>query len=663
MSMAQKLIMIWGGCLLAGLALIPYFVRKQKRKLSGQEDKFNAIKIDKKYFKYLNGFLTKKKFSHIVKSYNALSCMTEGQVRFKSVKIFERALITSVCIPLFLLITTKDPIVSLLGILVSMVYYQITVDKDIDSMYRTIITEVSRLVQSISLNYMEYNNVPRSILDAERGEYLGIIVDEMYSILTDVDVKNKLSAFIAKSPLKLLCELVEVCQITTDHGDYYNERGESKFIEQLSVIEKEVNLEIRTMHIQKLKFNMLDKVALAGVIFMPVVDWYLLKEIPGTSIFVKGVPGMAIKVFIMLLTIAAYYVISIINKKSIVNSTDYSESIYQLSQNKKFRKILETVIPRSYKNVTKLEKLLDESLSAHSFDTLYTSKIVYASFLFVLGMILSVVFIITARVYIYNNTGSLSFIPILVDARVQEDIDRMDPIYMAMEDKPTGDDLLTFVDDNVRGLNDIDIRDQAARLEKKWDTYTNIRFKWYYILVFYCMGVVGWYIPNLQIKLRKFMVKFEADEDASQLQTVMITLSGTGLSVYEVLYRLMEMATVHKTSISYTCQIFTKDPERSLDILSDQSAVEEFKRMCTKLKKSIFNLPIRDAFRNVVVEKEQSLAIKEMDAMNQVNRKANLANVLAVAPVACVLVLQTLLPLMVLGFQQILNMQSTLSGM
>lgn len=663
MSVQQKILMIWGSCLVAGLLLIPYFLRKAKRKQSGTEDKFNEVKIEKKYIFYTSHFLTRKRFNTIIKSYQALSCMTEAQVKNKSVKLFEKALLVSTAIPVGLLITTQDAVIALLGVLIALVYYTITVEKDIDDMYRVIVREVSDLVQSITLNYMEYNNIPRSVLEGERGEYLTIIVDEIYSIITDVNSKKRLNEFIAKSPLKILCELAEVCQITNDHGDSLNDRGESKFVEQLGVIEKEVNLEIRTLHVQKIKFNMLDKVALAGIVFMPVVDWYLLDQIPGTAVIIKGVLGMGIKVFIMLLTIVAYYVISTINKKSVVSSTDFSELIYQISQDRRCKKIIDKIKPKAYKTVIKVESNLEEALSSHTLDTLYAAKGFYTVFMVVLGCFLSVMFIISARAAIYNNTGTLSFIPIVVEKRVQEDIDRMDKIYMEMEEKPVGEDLLNFVEGSVRNLNMLDIQDQAARLKKKWDVYSSIGFKWYYLVIIYCMGVIGWFIPDMQLKLRKFMVKFEAEEDASQLLTVMITLSGTGLSVYEVLYRLLDLSTIHKSSISYACQTFIKDPEFALEVLSDNSRVPEFKRMCTKLRKSIYNLPIQDAFGNIVVEKEQSLSIKEMDVMNMVNKKANLANLLACAPVACVLIFETLLPLMILGFKQILDMQSTLGGM
>jgi hypothetical protein len=663
MSIQQQIMTIWVIILSVSILSIPIFIARAKRKQSGKQEKYNIAKLEKKYTFYSNFFLTRKNFNSILKSYQSLSCMTQQQIKNKSIKLFEKSVTTSLAIPVGLIITTQDIVIGLLGLLISLVYYNLTIEKDIDDVYRLIIKEVSVLVQSIVLNYMEFNNIPRAILESDRGQYLTVIVDDMYNVLSDVDSENKLRDFINKSPLKTLTELMSVCQITKEHGDERNERGESKFVEQLGVIEKEINLEIKVLHLQKQKFNLLDKITLAGIIAMPAVDWFLLSKIPGTAIIVKGVLGMAIKVFILLITMVAYYVISVINKKSVVSGTDFSESTYQLSQNKRIRRFIDSIKPKSYKNVIKMESLLEESLSSHSIETFYTEKIIYCVFMGLLGLFLSITFIITARNYIYNRTGTLSFLPIIVEKRMQEEIDRMDTIYMELEEKPVGQELLDFIDSNVRNLNMIDLQEQAARLNKKWNTYSNIYFKWNYILIIYGMGVIGWFAPNMKIKLRKFLVQFEAEEDASQLQTVMITLSGTGLSVYEILHRLLDLSTIHKNSISYACQTFVKDPEFALDVLSDNSKIPEFKRMCTKLKKSIFTLPIRDAFKNIVVEKEQSLAIKEMDAVNMVNKKANLANMLAMAPAACVLILQALLPLLILGFKQMMDMQANLGGM
>lgn len=663
MSLQQQIILIWGGCLLIGILVIPYFIRKSKNKANGTTEKYNNVKVQKKFKFYSTNFLTRKNFNNIVKSYVALSCMTEKQLRGKSVKVYEKTMLVCILIPLLLLITLKNPILAFIGVLLSLVYYTTTVSKDIDSVHRTLISDISILVQSISLNYAEYNNIPRSVLEGERGDYLGNYVDEIYRILTEVDSETKLNDFIARSPLKLLCELAEVCQITNDYGDVVDSVTGSKFISQLELIEKKINLEINILALQNIKFKLLDKVALAGIVLMPIVDTFLLNQMPGTAAFINSVFGMGIKALIILLTIVAYYVISTINQKSVVSTTDFSELSYKLSQENRFKRVLDTIKPREYKKNIKVEELLSESLSSNTIDIFYTTKFMYMVFMAILGIVLSITFVITARTLIYDSTETLTFIPVLVEKRMQEDIVKMDKEYMELEEKPIGEDLLNFVSSSLREETSMQVTEQAERLTKKWDLYSNIKFKWYYLVVIYLMGVIGWFVPNMQIKLRKFMVKFEAEEDVSQMLTVMVTLAGTGLSVYEILYRLLGLSTIHKSNISYACQSFVKDPELAMDILAYSSNVTEFKRMCSKLKKAIYNIPVQDAFRNIVMDNTQALSRKELNSENIVKRKANLANLLAVAPVVCVFILQVLVPLFVLGFSQILGMESSLSGM
>lgn len=662
MSLGTQLAIVWG--LTAVGAVIAFFIMfaRAKRKRDGLTEVYNQAKIVKKFRFYSSNVFTRKQFNSIVKSYNSLSCMTELQVQNKSVKIFEKAMVWAFLIPVFITVAFNNPILGILSILVSLVYYNIVITKDITDIQQTVIIEVANLVQSISLNYMEYSNIPKSVLESERGEYLSVIVDEMYDILTSIESKKKMREFIAKSPLKVLSELIEVCQTTNEYGDSLNDRGTPKFIEQLDVIEEEVGVQIKVITAQKLKFKSCGTVAMFGIFTSPIVDIFLLNFIPGTTPFIKGVFGLGIKALLIFATIASYYVISTINKPTVVASTDVSEFIYGLSIHRKFSLLVKQMKPKKYKTVTSVEANLRESLSSHSIDTLYTYKIFLAIFMFVVSFFLCLCFILISKNTILNTYTSLSAQPILVEKRMMDDIRRMDAKYFEMEEKPTGEELSAFVESSVRGLNMLDIQNQSSRLETKWKEYNSIGMKWYYLIIFYLIGIAGWFVPDMQLKLRRFMVKFEAEEDASQLLTVMITLSGTGMSVYEVLYRLHDLASIHKSAIGYACQSFTRDPILTLSILSDKSKIPEFKRMCSKLKKSVYNVPIKDAFRDITSEKMRALSKKEMYDLDTVNKKANLANLVAYIPIVIVMIFQAIAPIMVLGMSNLMDVQNTLNG-
>lgn len=675
-NVTRMLIAIWGTVILGIFIAIPYFIRKSMLKSSGKADQVNMEKMIKKYDFYMGNFLTSKSFHNVVKSYISLSCLSTIQVKEKSVKIYERAMLISIAIPIFLTITTQSVMLGLLGAVAGAVYYNTLVTKTIDKMYKELTEDVAIFLQTLQLNYMEYNNIGKSIIEADRGSYLDSVVEDIFEILTSTNSERKLRDFFTKSPMKTFCKIAEVCYTTDQYGDSYTEKGDSKFVQQIAIIEQEIFLEIRTLKEQELRFKSLDKIALAGLIAMPIVDIYLLSQLPGTSIIVKGMIGMVTKSVIILLTIAAYYVITLFNSKSIVTQTDFSETTFRLSQDKRVSKIVEKIKPKDKKTLAKVEFNLAKALSANSISTLYTSKLTGFVFGLIVGLFACFIFIVSAKSFIYHNTQSLTITPILVEERVQEDIDEMDAEFMAMEpeERPTNvmpeivtgeevedTELFAYIQQNVRNINDWDTQIQADRMSKKLELYNNIYFKWYYLLVVYAIGVVGWFLPNIKLKLRAFLVKFEADEDSAQLQTVMITLASTGMSVYDVLYRLTSLSTVHQSALSYACQSYTLDPELALVRLGESSDVTDFKRMCIKLRKAIYAIPIGDAFRNIITEKEQYLDMQELHLKDMIRRKSSIANLLSMAPFVCVILLQILMPLMLLGYLQFMEMYQSLS--
>ena len=659
--------MVKSSLLIFAVVLIPtsfggmYYYRMKKLKQSGKLMAVKAAKLEKRFNFLMNNFLTRKAFNNLVRSYVALSCLTQKQVHEKSVKLFTRSVVVSLIIPLGLMVAEQDVIITLMGFLIALVYYNLKVTSSINQMYNVIMGEVSTFVSSLQVNYLEYNNIPRAVLEADGGQYLNLVINDIYNILVSLQSQKALQEFVSKTPLKILAEIALVCQVTNEYGDTYDNRGSSKFIEQLGVIEKEINLDIRIAHKQKIMFASLDKIALAGIVMMPIVDYYLLSNMPGTSVFIKGIPGEFIKCIIILVTVVAYYVISVVNTKSVAATTDFSELVYNISQRKKFRPILQAIKPKKYKTLLKVEYRLQGALSANTLDTLYTSKLLFAVITTIFVLVATIVFCISAKVFVYNNTGTLSLIPETLPERVYEDVIKMDKKYMSLEEKPMGDALKDFVRNSV-DLNELDVEKQAARLQKKWDIYQATGFHWYYLVLAWVCGLIGWFVPDLKILLRKREVMLEAYDDASQLQTVMITLSGTGLSVYEILFRLLDISTIHRGAISYCTQTFIRDPGMALEVLAQSSSVTDFKRMCLKLKESVFDLDIRDAFRNIVTEKEQALSIREMDMLARLESKANLATKLAFGPTVAVIGLQVLGSLGYLALTQLTSVSGSLNA-
>ena len=234
-------------------------------------------------------------------------------------------------------------------------------------------------------------------------------------------------------------------------------------------------------------------------------------------------------------------------------------------------------------------------------------------------------------------------------------IKEVDYIYMTSEEKPEDDVTRNLVKGRVSGLEDMEIEQQVDRLSTKWDRYYGISFKWYYPIFIYLFGVLGWFTPEASIAIRKFLVKFEAAEDAMQLQSLMITLQSTKYDVRKCLYWMAQESTVHKAVFQYAYVEYGSDPELALTRLKDSVSLRDIKRLVAKLEKAMYDLSIEDAFRDISLDKQNSLAINEMLQNQQLEAKKEFARSLANAPLTIALYAEFVIPVLLLGYTQLVS--------
>lgn len=167
--------------------------------------------------------------------------------------------------------------------------------------------------------------------------------------------------------------------------------------------------------------------------------------------------------------------------------------------------------------------------------------------------------------------------------------------------------------------------------------------------------MLGWFTPEASIAIRKFLVKFEAAEDAMQLQSLMITLQSTKYDVRKCLYWMAQESTVHKAVFQYAYVEYGSDPELALTRLKDSVSLRDIKRLVAKLEKAMYDLSIEDAFRDISLDKQNSLAINEMLQNQQLEAKKEFARSLANAPLTIALYAEFVIPVLLLGYTQLVS--------
>lgn len=651
---------------LATVVAFIYFVGKAKIK----ENKAAALKQKRKLHNrfsfYYNNVIIRGPFRRIVEMYASLSCYDSDAVKEESVKLFEKNVAIVILLPVVALIVMKDALIAILMAFMGYVYYESTVEKENDKIYVKLMEDCSMTISSVREKYLETDNIPLAILYAEKSKYLEAPMHNIYRILTDTDGAERLEKFQHSYPVAIIKTFANTCYIVNENGAVKHENGADSFSEDMTTLRQECDSEIRRLTKQKIAFNSLQMLSLAGLVIMPAFEWYLLTQIPGTASLLKGFYGLAIHVAVMLTTMFSYHYISTSCRPSVVNQIDKTTWIDQLSKNKKVRDFVEEISPKKYRTTVKLKSLLDDSLSAKDVRYIYTSKPIYSIAGFVAAFVVLLFGTITVRDNFYNNYNSLSFIPQTVTETQHNQIVRMDNDFMELkqDEYEAYDDetLQSYVKGRITGISDSDASEQVKRLRKKYEGYHGAHYYWWWWLVCYAVAVLCWFVPEITLKVRKKMVAYEATNDVSQLQTMMIVLSETKMDVYKALCWLEKQAAVHKAAIRKCHYSYIADPIAALEKLEKSSPVNDFKRLLRKLKSSVYTLSLHDAFSDMALDKAQTLTITEMLRGEELEQRKNSAKLIAVAPAALALIGCFIGPVLILGVSEMVDTLNNLSN-
>jgi hypothetical protein len=162
---------------------------------------------------------------------------------------------------------------------------------------------------------------------------------------------------------------------------------------------------------------------------------------------------------------------------------------------------------------------------------------------------------------------------------------------------------------------------------------------------------------------RARMVQYEAFADVSQLQTMMIVLSDTKMDVYRAISWLEKQAALHKFPILKCHYTYAANPMKALDELEDTSPINDFKRIVRKLKSAVYTLSLRDAFSDVILDKNQSLAITEMIRTQELELRKNSARLIALVPAGIALLGCFMGPVLILGITEMMDTLSKLGNL
>lgn len=628
-----------------------------KQKKISERQKFQ--KYNKRFRFYYDFVLTRGMFRKIYEQIASLAVYSFLEARLQTVKFFEASLISSLVIFVVGFFALGDIVSGIVLTLFAFVMINTTVNKRIDNVNFETLKATSALLLSLRENYTRLRNIPDALTEAKCAPILQRQLDTIYLICTATDAEERLNHFYEECPNRIIRTLATTCYIRADSGE--DEGQESPFKQGLALIKDEVDQEVRRLINQRLMFNSLDKLPFIPLFLYPLIKIFYVNMISATAAVFESATGYIIKLVVVVACFISYYVLSTMNNASTARTDDRLLFIVNLMHNSRVHRFAKTLIPKNFQKRLKLQKKIDGCLSSKTPAYVYFEKLIIASVMFVVSIVFSIIILISARNAVYHSLASpVMSVELTYTAEQERDTRALDAEVLAMDACPPLEELEERFEDIFKRATSMDIQTQAERLTQKYETYHNTVFKWWYAFIYIgCFGL-GWLIPDLLLELRSKLVKSEAELDVLQLQTIIAILMDTNLDTMSVIYWLAKSSDIHKDILTYCYHEYTRDPLFALKHLQSKSAIPEFANMCDKLVTTIHQVTLKEAFEDLISERDNTMKIREVVQNEALKSKRNIAGPIATMPMMVWMVAVFLVPIGIVAIRSALNMLGNL---
>ena len=623
-----------------------------------------AVKREKTYrklYKILTSFfLSQSKILKIHNQIAMLSVYSSKEIMMLSTKYYLISTGISLALMLAAILLFKDALSMLMCIMFAILVNNVLIDKQIDKSNLLVFKALSKAVSAIRQEYLRLGSVAEAIGEAEYDEIVRHPMNEIYAILTSSNAELRLQEFFEATPFRTIQTLAGVAYSIHNYGDSKDEHGTSNFVQALTILASDINTEIDRVVRRKQKFGKIEYLPFVPVIGMPLFESYFMSIMPGTALIYNGTLGYIFRAVTILSCIFSYSTVSRINSTKAYKEDDRDIWVINLLRNKTIKNIVNTIVPKGRKAYLK-EKKLKSVLSHMSLEQLYTKKLACAAFALILSLITAVSTVSLGRDFAETSTQQLSLVATNeMNEYEAQSIRALDKTFLEREGEWGEAELKALIKSYMPGLSDLQVLDQVKRLQDKQKTLANAYFKWWYFWICAVISVIGWFGPELMMILRKNIVEAEAEDDFLQLQTLVSIIMNTDADTLDALYQLSQHSKVHKDMLTYCYHCFPSNPEKELARLQSKTRIIEFKRFIGKLALTIGDLSLREAFGDLLMEREHTIKMREIVMNASLGRKRGLCGPLSMAPIILMVVGSLVLPLGILGIKEFMGALSSM---
>ena len=608
---------------------------------------------------FLKGYLLKLR-----RRLEIINVDDEYAIRRDSAKILSRTLLILVPIMTASIIVTHTNFLLLSIVLIFEVFM---VDSFIDGMAdkidNTLLKEQLDFFAEIRHAYHEFNMVEEAIYQISQDDEKNISKqgEKIYEVLIANDPETELEKYYDIAPNPYLKEFAGISYLTKEFGDRKVDKS-SLYLKNVNNITEEMQIEILKRDKIDYVFQSLSIISIVPVLGLEPLKNWAIDNFSFTQSFYCGKLGMAVQIFVILLTVICYLLLrKIKNNGSTEKNTQNTENPWQAKvyKNPIGKKIVDLFIPKKgTRDFIKVQKLLKDTASKLKMEWLYVNRITIAIVTFLVSIFLFVQLHATSVNWIYTNpTTDYDIMGGVTGTELQEAMAKTesDNKFLDMfkgNTKATVQDIQKAMErsKDYADSDEKEIETAANRVYNKLQKINKEYLGWFEVLLAVVFMVIAYMAPIWIMYFQLKMRQMEMEDEVMQFQTIILMLMRIERVNVEIILEWLERyANIFKEPIAKCVNNYEAGAWEALEELKNETNYQQFIRIVESLQAAVEKIPIRDAFDELDSERDYYQAKRRESNDRLIAKKARIGRILGFIPMVAMFVLYLIVPLVFIG--------------
>ena len=608
---------------------------------------------------FLKGYLLKLR-----RRLEIINVDDEYAIRRDSAKILSRTLLILVPIMTASIIVTHTNFLLLSIVLIFEVFM---VDSFIDGMAdkidNTLLKEQLDFFAEIRHAYHEFNMVEEAIYQISQDDEKNISKqgEKIYEVLIANDPETELEKYYDIAPNPYLKEFAGISYLTKEFGDRKVDKS-SLYLKNVNNITEEMQIEILKRDKIDYVFQSLSIISIVPVLGLEPLKNWAVNTFSFTQSFYCGKLGMAVQIFVILLTVICYLLLrKIKNNGSTEKNTQNTENPWQAKvyKNPIGKKIVDLFIPKKgTRDFIKVQKLLKDTASKLKMEWLYVNRITIAIVTFLVSIFLFVQLHATSVNWIYTNpTTDYDIMGGVTGTELQEAMAKTesDNKFLDMfkgNTKATVQDIQKAMErsKDYADSDEKEIETAANRVYDKLQKINKEYLGWFEVLLAVVFMVIAYMAPIWIMYFQLKMRQMEMEDEVMQFQTIILMLMRIERVNVEIILEWLERyANIFKEPIAKCVNNYEAGAWEALEELKNETNYQQFIRIVESLQAAVEKIPIRDAFDELDSERDYYQAKRRESNDRLIAKKARVGRILGFIPMVAMFALYLIAPLVFIG--------------